>query len=285
MSVTDLSQKAIANLGWDKIRLTAPVFAGDTIYAESEVLDKRESSIAPDARHRHRAHDRKEGGRTVFMTFERSFLIAEARPCGGRCRWLLKKIYIDRRKGMADAELTGDDRQEALMLQSVERFLEREVRPYVHELEHADTYPAAMAEKMAELGLFGATIAPEYGGLGLPALTYARIVERMSAVWMSVPGFFNSHLIMAAAVQRFGTETQKRKWLPRFASGELRGGIALTEPDCGTDLQAIRTTARREGDHYVVNGTKTWISNGIEGQMLALLVKTDPKAPSRATRA
>jgi len=98
---------------------------------------------------------------------------------------------------------------------------------------------------------------------------------------MSLSGIFNSHLIMAAAVSRFGTEEQKRTWLPRFASGELRGGLALTEPDCGTDLQAIRTTAVREGSHYVINGTKTWISNGIHGHIFALLVKTDPTAEPR----
>ena len=172
----------------------------------------------------------------------------------------------------------ADDGQEALILQSVDRFLERDVRPVVHALEAADTYPAEIVEKLKTLGLFGATIAPEFGGLGLPAVTYARIVERMSAVWMSVPGFFNSHLIMAAAVQRFGTGEQRRRYLPRFASGELRGGLALTEPDCGTDLQAIRTHARREGDHYVVNGAKTWITNSVEGQILAVLVKTDPRA-------
>ncbi|MGH8621230.1 MAG: acyl-CoA dehydrogenase family protein [Burkholderiales bacterium] len=170
------------------------------------------------------------------------------------------------------------DEQEALILKSVDRFLEREVRPVVRALEAADTYPAAIVEKLKTLGLFGATIAPEFGGLGLPAVTYARIVERMSAVWMSVPGFFNSHLIMAGAVERYGTEEQKRRYLPRFASGELRGGIALTEPDCGTDLQAIRTQARRQGDHYVVNGAKTWITNSAEGQILAVLVKTDPRA-------
>ena len=130
---------------------------------------------------------------------------------------------------------------------------------------------------METLGLFGATIAQEYGGLGLPITTYAKIVERVSAVWMSVSGIFNSHLIMAAAVQRFGTEPQKMKWLPKFASGEIRGGIALTEPDCGTDLQAIRTKANRDGDAYVVNGTKTWISNSIQGQIMAVLVKTDSK--------
>jgi alkylation response protein AidB-like acyl-CoA dehydrogenase len=98
---------------------------------------------------------------------------------------------------------------------------------------------------------------------------------------MSISGIFNSHLIMAAAVERFGTAAQKASYLPRFASGELRGGLALTEPDCGTDLQAIRTAARRTGEHYVIDGTKTWISNGIHGQCFALLVKTDPQAEPR----
>jgi len=178
----------------------------------------------------------------------------------------------------AAAEQLANAGQERLILDAVDRFLERDVRPVVHALEAADTYPAAIVEKLKALGLFGATIAPEFGGLGLPAVTYARIVERMSAVWMSVPGFFNSHLIMAAAVEHHGTEEQKRRYLPRFASGELRGGLALTEPDCGTDLQAIRTHARREGDYYVVNGAKTWITNSAEGQILAVLVKTDPRA-------
>ena len=170
------------------------------------------------------------------------------------------------------------DGDEALVLQSVDRFLERDVRPVAHELEASDTYPSAIVAKLQALGLFGATIAPEYGGLGLTAVTYARIVERVSAVWMSVAGIFNSHLIMAAAVERHGTPEQKRRYLPRFASGELRGGIALTEPDCGTDLQAIRTRAQRDGDHYVVNGAKAWITNSVEGQILAVLVKTDPHA-------
>ena len=173
------------------------------------------------------------------------------------------------------------DEQEALILDSVRRFLEREVKPHVHALEHDDIYPEEIVESMKALGLFGATVAAEYGGLGLTTATYAKIVELVSTVWMSLSGIFNSHLIMAAAVQRFGTAEQKRGFLPRFASGEIRGGLALTEPDCGTDLQAVRTTARREGDHYVVNGTKTWISNGIHGQCFALLVKTDPAAEPR----
>src|SRR5258707_9014375 len=122
-----------------------------------------------------------------------------------------------------------------------------------------------MVRQMKALGLFGATISEEYGGLGLKAMTYARIVAMVSEVWMSLTGIFNSHLIMASCVQRFGTDAQKQAYLPRFAAGEIRGGLALTEPDCGTDLQAIRTRAVRRGDVYVVNGTKTWISNGIEG--------------------
>jgi alkylation response protein AidB-like acyl-CoA dehydrogenase len=170
---------------------------------------------------------------------------------------------------------------EGLILDSLERFLEREVKPHVRALEHDDIYPAEIVERMKELGLFGATISTDYGGLGLGAATYARIVEKVSQVWMSLAGIFNSHLIMAAAVERFGTPAQKQEFLPRFASGELRGGVALTEPDCGTDLQAIRTTARREGAFYVINGTKTWISNGIYGQIFALLVKTDPAAEPR----
>jgi alkylation response protein AidB-like acyl-CoA dehydrogenase len=173
------------------------------------------------------------------------------------------------------------DETDAVILASIDRFLARDVAPYVHHLEHDDTYPEDIVARMRELGLFGATIASQYGGLGLSTRTYARIVERVSRVWMSIAGIFNSHLIMAAAVQRFGTPEQKRSFLPRFASGEVRGGLALTEPDCGTDLQAIRTVAQRDGDHYLVNGTKTWISNGIHGQCFALLVKTDPAAEPR----
>ena len=170
------------------------------------------------------------------------------------------------------------DEDEALILDSIDQFLERDVKPVAHDLEAADEYPSEIADKMAELGLYGATISPEYGGLGLSAGTYVKIVERMSAVWMSVTGLYNAHLIMAAAVERFGTDDQKSAWLPRFATGELRGGVALTEPDCGTDLQGIRTKAVRDGDDYVIDGNKMWITNSLEGNVLAVLVKTDPKA-------
>jgi alkylation response protein AidB-like acyl-CoA dehydrogenase len=162
-----------------------------------------------------------------------------------------------------------------LILDSVERFLEKEVRPVARELELADEYPTDIVEKMKTLGLFGATIGEAYGGLGLSAQTYARIVEQVSAVWMSISGIFNSHLIMCAAIEKFGTESQRENYLPRLATGELRGGIALTEPDCGTDLQAIRTRAEQDGSDYRVNGTKQWITNAVEGNVLLVLVKTD----------
>lgn len=171
--------------------------------------------------------------------------------------------------------------EETLILDSIGKWLEKEVRPYAHEMDNAAEYPTQMVEQMKELGLFGATISPEYGGLGLSAVTYAKVIEKITEVWMSLSGIVNSHLIMAAITERFGTEEQKEYFLPRFATGELRGGLALTEPDCGTDLQAIRTRAVRDGDDYIINGTKTWISNGIYGSCFALLVKTDPNAEPR----
>ncbi|WP_051423605.1 acyl-CoA dehydrogenase family protein [Bordetella petrii] len=171
---------------------------------------------------------------------------------------------------------------EAELLAAVDRWIERSLKPeVVREHDHADRYPSHIVEEMKELGLFGATVSTEYGGLGLPATTYAKIVMRVSSVWMSVTGIFNSHLMLALAIEKFGTAQQKQQWLPRLASGEVRGGLALTEPDAGTDLQGIRMTARRDGDHYVINGTKTWITNAVEGSCFALLVKTDPDAQPR----
>lgn len=170
---------------------------------------------------------------------------------------------------------------EEALIDAIDRWVEKSIRPRVKAFDHADEYPYDVVEEMKALGLFGATISQEYGGLGLPAQTYAKVVMKISAVWMAVTGIFNSHLMLALAVEKFGTEAQKRHWLPQFASGEVRGGLALTEPDAGTDLQGIRMVAKRDGDHYVINGTKTWISNGIEGSCFALLVKTDPGASPR----
>jgi len=170
---------------------------------------------------------------------------------------------------------------EAILLETIQRWTDKELKPIVKEYDHADRYPTEIVEQMKEMGLFGATISPEYGGLGLPATTYAKLVMIVSSVWMSITGIFNSHLMLALAVEKFGTPAQKALWLPKFASGEVRGGLGLTEPDAGTDLQGIRMTAKWNGSEYVINGTKTWISNGIEGSCIALLVKTDPNAEPR----
>lgn len=177
--------------------------------------------------------------------------------------------------------LEADLETEQQILDAIDRWVEREVRPIAREYDQADKYPEELVEQMKELGLFGATIGQAYGGLGLRAETYARIVTRICEVWMAPTGIFNSHLIMASCIERAGTEAQKSYYLPRFASGELRGGIGLTEPNAGTDLQSIRTTATKDDDHYLINGTKTWITNGIQGNCLAVLVKTNPNAEPR----
>jgi alkylation response protein AidB-like acyl-CoA dehydrogenase len=177
--------------------------------------------------------------------------------------------------------MSATDDTDREILDSIERWAERELRPVARKFDHADEYPEEIVEQMKGLGLFGATIAPEFGGLGLSASTYAQLVMRIASVWMAPVGIFNSHLIMAACVQRHGTDAQKHKWLPRFATGEIRGGIGLTEPNAGTDLQAIRSVARRDGDTYVINGTKTWITNGVYGSCFGVLVKTDPEAQPR----
>ena len=170
---------------------------------------------------------------------------------------------------------------ERAILDSIDVWVEKEVRPIAKRFDHADEYPHDLVEQMKALGLFGATISQSYGGLGLSAGTYAKIVIRVASAWMAPTGIFNSHLIMATAIERFGTEKQKNDYLPRMARGEFRGGIGLTEPNAGTDLQAIRTQAQRDGDHYVVNGAKTWITNSGQGDGLLLLVKTDPQAQPR----
>ncbi|MEK9543900.1 MAG: acyl-CoA dehydrogenase family protein, partial [Luminiphilus sp.] len=177
--------------------------------------------------------------------------------------------------------MATDQDTEQQILATIDKWVEQELRPIAREFDQADEYPAELVEQMKALGLFGATIGEQYGGLGLSATTYARVVSRICQVWMAPSGIFNSHLIMANCVERGGTEAQKEYFLPKFASGELRGGIGLTEPDAGSDLQGIRLTARQDGDRYLLNGTKTWITNGIQGNCLAVLTKTDPAAEPR----
>ncbi|MFZ4120843.1 MAG: acyl-CoA dehydrogenase family protein [Caulobacterales bacterium] len=183
---------------------------------------------------------------------------------------------------MANGQSNISDADERQILDTIDKWLKTKVAPVAMQLEHDDVWPEDLVADMTELGLFGALVHPDYGGLGLSATTYSKIVTRISEEWMSLTGIFNSHLMMAIVVQKFGTQKQKDYWLPKFASGEMRGGLGLTEPDAGTDLQAIRTVARKKGnDTYVVNGTKTWISNAIQGHVVALLVKTDPAAQPR----
>jgi len=182
---------------------------------------------------------------------------------------------------MASTEIGGDADEIDELRRVLARWLDRDVLPNVIEFDQADRYPTEMVEQMREFGLFGATIPRRYGGLELPTSVYAEVVTQISAVWMSLTGVINSHLMVAHLINRFGTDAQRDEFLPRLATGDLRGGLALTEPTCGTDLQAIRTTARRDGDVYVVDGTKTWITNGGYGNCLALLVKTDPSVQPR----
>jgi alkylation response protein AidB-like acyl-CoA dehydrogenase len=164
------------------------------------------------------------------------------------------------------------------ILETVRRFVQRDVIPTASELEHRDEYPHAIVAKMKDLGLFGATIPAEYGGLGLDTLTYAMVVEELCVGWMSLSGILNTHLLLAYLIRTFGSPRQKESYLPGMAKGELRGALCLSEAHAGSDVQRIRTTAKRHGDDYLVNGAKMWVTNGRQGNLYALVVKTDPQA-------
>ena len=163
-------------------------------------------------------------------------------------------------------------------MRSVREFVEREIIPVASKLEHANEYPHAIVEGMKHLGLFGANVPEEYGGLELSYTTYAMIVEELARGWMSVVGPLGTHAVCCDIIARFGADEQKREFLPQMATGERRGGLALTEADAGTDVQAIRTTAVRRGDGYVINGAKMWITNGRYGNTFVLAAKTDTRA-------
>jgi alkylation response protein AidB-like acyl-CoA dehydrogenase len=167
------------------------------------------------------------------------------------------------------------------IIAAVRDFVEGEVLGAAPALEHADRYPREMVERMKRLGLFGALVPADYGGLGLDVSTYARIIEELCRGWMSLAGVINSHTMAALIVLEHGTEEQRLRLLPRFASGQARGGLCLTEPHAGSDVQAIRTVARRDGDHYLLSGSKMFVTNGREGNTFALLALTDPAASPR----
>jgi butyryl-CoA dehydrogenase len=163
----------------------------------------------------------------------------------------------------------------AELVATVRRFVERDVLPVASALEHADEYPAPLVATMRDLGLFGVTVAPEYGGLGLDLRTYAAIVEELAAGWMSLSGILNTHVMVANLVGANGTDEQRRRWLPVLATGEVRGALSLSEPDAGSDTGAISCRAERDGDEYVITGTKMWVTNGARAGLVALAARTE----------
>ena len=174
--------------------------------------------------------------------------------------------------------LADSAHDQQLVVQTIREFVERDVMPVASEMEHRGEYPHALVETMKELGLFGLNIPEEYGGTPVGYTTFAVIFEELSRGWMALAGIIGSHLVLADVLVRYGTQEQKQRFLPRLAKGEPRGGICLSEPNAGTDLQSISTVALRDGDHYRVTGSKMWVTNGRYGQIFLLLAKTDPSA-------
>jgi len=172
-------------------------------------------------------------------------------------------------------ELTEDERA---MVELVRDFVNREVKPVVRELEHANAYPDKLIEQMKQLGIFGLAIPEPWGDAQVSTACYARITEELARGWMSLAGAMGGHTVVAKLILAFGTDRQKDTYLPRMATGELRATMALTEPGGGSDLQALRTVARRDHESYVINGSKTWITNARRSGLVALLCKTDPAA-------
>ncbi|GAA3063899.1 acyl-CoA dehydrogenase family protein [Actinokineospora globicatena] len=164
------------------------------------------------------------------------------------------------------------------ILATVKDFVDKEIIPHAQALEHADAYPTDIVAGMREMGLFGLTIPEEYGGLGESLLTYALVVEQIARGWMSVSGVINTHFIVAHMVKQHGTEDQKQHYLPKMATGEIRGAFSMSEPDLGSDVAAIKTRARRDGDTYTVDGAKMWLTNGGSSNLIALLARTDEGA-------
>ena len=166
------------------------------------------------------------------------------------------------------------------ILDAVRGFVDKEILPYATDLEHKDEFPEAIVEGMKDMGLFGLMIPEEYGGLGESLLTYALVVEELARGWMSISGVINTHFIVAYMLRQHGTAEQKSRLLPMMAAGEIRGAFSMSEPGCGSDVSAIKTKAVRDGDDYVVDGQKMWLTNGARAGLVALLVKTDEGADS-----
>ncbi|MGH3922623.1 MAG: acyl-CoA dehydrogenase family protein [Pseudonocardiaceae bacterium] len=176
------------------------------------------------------------------------------------------------------AQTTGLTEIQREILATVKTFVDKEIIPVAQELEHSDSYPQEIVDTMKEMGLFGLTIPEEYGGLGESLLTYALVVEQIARGWMSVSGVINTHFIVAHMLRHHGTEEQKQHYLPKMAEGSIRGAFSMSEPELGSDVAAIKTRARRDGDGYVVDGAKMWLTNGATSTLVATLVKTEEGA-------
>src|SRR5260370_15650707 len=170
------------------------------------------------------------------------------------------------------------DAERQAVIAEIQRFVEREVIPAARKLEHDDTYPVDLIDKLKVLGIFSATIPEAYGGLGFDLLTYVQIIEQLARGWMSLAGIVNTHILVAYMIAAYGTEEQRRAFLPVMAQGEKRGGICLSESNAGSDVQAISMTARRDGGDYLLNGSKLWVTNGQRGSIFAVLARTDSAA-------
>jgi alkylation response protein AidB-like acyl-CoA dehydrogenase len=168
---------------------------------------------------------------------------------------------------------TDDDVRHEI-IETVRRFVGKEVIPVASELEHEDRYPAEIVARMRDLGLFGVTIPETYGGLGLDLLTYIGVIEELAYGWMSLTGVINTHTMAATLIMAHGNDEQKQRWLPILASGEPRGALSLSEPDAGSDTRNISCRATRDGDEYVLNGTKAWVTNGERAGLVALAART-----------
>src|SRR5918911_4607574 len=166
------------------------------------------------------------------------------------------------------------------ILEAVRKFVDKEIIPNAQRLEHADEYPADIVEGMKAMGLFGLTIGEEYGGLGESLLTYALVVEQIARGWMSVSGVINTHFIVAYMITHHGTEEQKQRLLPKMATGEIRGAFSMSEPECGSDVAAIKSRATAAGEDFVLDGQKMWLTNGARAGVVATLVKDDLGADS-----
>ena len=167
------------------------------------------------------------------------------------------------------------------ILRTIRDFVDRDVLPNASRLDHADEYPEQLVATMRELGLFGVTIPERFGGLGLDLTTYALIVKELSRGWISLSGVLNTHFMAAFMIREFGTEAQQERFLPPMATGEFHAAYSITEPHAGSDVQAIRTRARRDGDDWVIDGQKMWVTNGLRSSMVMLLAVTDPDAQPR----